>query len=89
MYINIFHALISSWWGGGILLCANPKKKNPDGEGEGPKDDSVWRGVRYLLSEILLLELNKFEFSRPPISAHVHAVSMIRKIKFHETVFER
>lgn len=42
------------------------KKKNQDGEGEGPKDNSVWRGVRYLLSEILLLELNKFEFSRPP-----------------------
>lgn len=51
--------------GGDILLCADPKK-NPDGEGEGPKDNSVWRGVRYLLSEILLLELNKFEFSRPP-----------------------
>lgn len=42
------------------------KKKNPDGEGEGPENNSVWRGVRYLLSEILLLELNKFEFSRPP-----------------------
>lgn len=62
MYIYIFHALISSC-GGGVFFY---KKKNPDGEGEGPKDDSVWRGVRYLLSEILLLELNKFEFSRPP-----------------------
>lgn len=41
-------------------------KKNPGGEGEDPKYNSIWRGVRYLLSEILLLELNKFEFSRPP-----------------------
>lgn len=64
-------------------------KKYPGGEGEDPTDKSVWRGVRYLLSVILLLELYKLEFSRPPISAHVHAVSMIRKIKFHETVFER
>lgn len=89
MYIYIFHALISSWWGGGYSFMCESKKKNPDGEGESPKDDSVWRGVRYLLSEILLLELNKFEFSKPPICTCVHAVSMIRKIKFHETVFER
>lgn len=52
--------------GGGIFFYARIQKKTPDGEGEGPKDNSVWRGVRYLLSEILLLELNKFEFSRPP-----------------------
>lgn len=67
MYIYIFHALISSFFlGGGVFFYARIQKKNPDGEGEGPKDDSVWRGVRYLLSEILLLELNKVEFSTPP-----------------------
>lgn len=70
---HIFHVIIiSSGWGGGILLCADLKKKIQGGEGEGPKDNSVWRGVRYLLSEILLLELNKFEFSRPPLYPHMY-----------------
>lgn len=52
--------------GGGILLCADPKKIQVGRGKTQTKYNSIWRGVRYLLSEILLLELNKFEFSRPP-----------------------
>lgn len=36
-------------------------------------------GVRCLLSVILILQLNKFEFSRPPISAHAYEVSIIER----------